>query len=132
MNRRAIGRLVAALAASAAFLWAARAAGDASMPEFKVYDGFWMMLGAAIAVALVAPVIWRWPRERSLPVIVVASIVGSVVPLAISAITHGLPLMARLRGSWMMAGADLVGPAIVIGFACLWFALRDEVPGRRS
>lgn len=118
--------------AAAAFVWAAWAAGKASMPEFKVYDGYWMLLGAAVAVALVAPVVWRWPRERSLLVVVIASIVGSVVPLAISAVRHRLPLMARLKGSWLMAGADLVGPAIVIGFACLWFALRDEVPGRRS
>jgi hypothetical protein len=132
VSRRAVGRLVAVLLAAAAFAWAARAAADASMPEFKVYDGFWMMLGAAVAVALVAPVVWRWPRERSLGVVVIASVVGSVVPLAISAMRHRLPLMARLRGSWMLAGADLVGPAIVIGFACLWFALRDEVPGRGS
>jgi hypothetical protein len=102
------------------------------MPEFKVYDGFWMMLGAAIAVALVAPLVWRWPRERSLLVVVMAAVLGSIIPLAISAATHGLPLMARLRGSWMLAGADMVGPALVIGFVCLWLALRDEVPGRRS
>ena len=132
MTPRAAGRLVAAVAAAAAFVWAAWAARNASMPEFKVYDGFWMMLGAAFAVALVAPMVWRWPRERSLLVIVIASIVGSVVPLAISAVRHRLPLVARLKGSWLIAGADLVGPAIVIGFACLWFALRDEVPGRRS
>ncbi len=82
------------------------------MPEFKVYDGFWMMLGAAIAVMLVAPLVWRWPRERSLLVVVIAAVLGSIIPLAISAMTHGLPLMARLRGSWMLAGADMVGPAV--------------------
>ena len=132
MNRRKLGRVVAGVSAVAAFLWAARSAQSASMPEFKVYDGFWMMLGAAIAVALVAPLVWRWPRERSLLVVVMAAVLGSIIPLAISAATHGLPLMARLRGSWMLAGADMVGPALVIGFVCLWLALRDEVPGRRS
>ncbi len=131
MNRRRLGRFVAGVGAAAAFLWAARSAQNASMPEFKVYDGFWMMLGAAIAVVLVAPLVWRWPRERSLFVVVVAAVLGSIIPLAVSAMTHGLPLMARLRGSWMLAGADMVGPAIVIGFVCLWLALRDEVPGRR-
>jgi len=131
MNRRQLGRVGAAAGAAAAFLWAARSAQSASMPEFKVYDGFWMMLGAAIAVTLVAPLVWRWPRERSLLVVVVAAGLGSIIPLAISAMTHGLPLMARLRGSWMLAGADMVGPALVIGFVCLWLALRDEVPGRR-
>ena len=132
MTRRKLGRVVAGVGAAAAFLWAAKSAQSASMPEFKVYDGFWMMLGAAIAVMLVAPLVWRWPRERSLLVVVMAAVLGSIIPLAISAMTHGLPLMARLRGSWMLAGADMVGPALVIGFICLWLALRDEVPGRRS
>jgi hypothetical protein len=132
VNRRELGRVVAGVGAAAAFLWAGRSAQSGSMPEFKVYDGFWMMLGAAIAVALVAPLVWRWPRERSLLVVVMAAVLGSIIPLAISAVTHGLPLMARLRGSWMLAGADMVGPALVIGFVCLWLALRDEVPGRRS
>lgn len=116
----------------AAFVWAAIAAGHGSMPEFKVYDGFWMMLGAATAVALLAPVIWRWPRERSLIVVVIASMVGSVAPLVISAMRHHLPLMARLRGSWMLAGADVVGPAIVVGFTCLWLALREETSRKPS
>jgi hypothetical protein len=102
------------------------------MPEFKVYDGYWMMLGAAVTVGLVAPFVWRWPRERSLLVVVTASIVGSIVPLVVSALTHDLPIMARLRGSWMLAGADLVGPAVIVGFTCLWLAVRDEARGRRS
>ena len=132
MTRGKISRLILALVALAAFLWAAKSAHDSSMPEFKVYDGYWMILGAALAVGLVAPLIWRWPRERSLLVVVVASIVGSIVPLVVSALTHNLPIMARLRGSWMLAGADLVGPAVVVGFTCLWLAVRDEAPGRRS
>jgi hypothetical protein len=101
------------------------------MPEFKVYDGYWMMLGAALAVGLVGALVWRWPRERSLPLVVIASIFGSVVPLVISAFRHNLPIMARLRGSWMLAGADLVGPAVVVGFTCLWLAVRDEATGRQ-
>ncbi|HKH84462.1 MAG TPA: hypothetical protein VKA25_12305 [Gemmatimonadales bacterium] len=102
------------------------------MPELKVYDGFWMMLGAAITVTIVAPLVWRWPREQSLPVIVIASVLGSVLPLALSAVRHHMPILARLRGSWIMAGADLVAPAIVVGFTCLWLALRDESPRRPS
>ena len=132
MTRGKISRLMPALVALTAFLWAAKSAHDSSMPEFKVYDGYWMMLGAALAVGVVAPLIWRWPRERSLLVVVIASIVGSIVPLVVSALTHDLPIMARLRGSWMLAGADLVGPAVIVGFTCLWLAVRDEAPGRRS
>ena len=132
MTRGKISRLMPALVALTAFLWAAKSAHDSSMPEFKVYDGYWMMLGAALAVGVVAPLIWHWPRERSLLVVVIASIVGSIVPLVVSALTHNLPIMARLRGSWMLAGADLVGPAVIVGFTCLWLAVRDEAPGRRS
>jgi hypothetical protein len=117
--------------ALAAFLWAAKSAHDSSMPEFKVYDGYWMMLGAALAVGLVAALVWRWPRQRSLPLVVIASVVGSVVPLAISALTHNLPFMARLRGAWLLAGADVVGPALVVGFTFFWFAVRDEAVGGR-
>ena len=131
MTRPKISRLIPAVAAVAAFLWAARSAHDSSMPEFKVYDGYWMMLGAAVAVGVVAPLVWRWPRERSLVLVVIASVVGSMVPLVISAFTHKLPIMARLRGSWMLAGADRVGPAVVVGFACLWLAVREEAPGRQ-
>lgn len=83
-----------------------------------------MMLGATVAVLVVVPLVWRWPRERSLIAIVLASVGGSVVPLAISAARHHMPLAARLRGSWILGGADLVGPGLVAGFICLWFALR--------
>lgn len=127
MSRRG-GRWVASVAAITAFGWAAWAAQTSSMPEFKVYDGYWMILGAAGAVALVAPFVWRWPRERSLIVVGLASASGSTAPLVISAARHHVPILARLRGSWMLAGADLVGPALLIGFICLWFALREGRP----
>lgn len=131
MKRSRMSRLIPAILAATAFLWAAKSAHDSSMPEFKVYDGYWIMLGAALAVGFVACLVWRWPRERSLPLIVAASVMGGIAPLAISALRHKLPIIARLRGSWMLAGADLVGPAVVIGVICLWFAVRDEAPGRQ-
>lgn len=128
MNRRKVGRTVAALAAVAAFTWAGWTASHESMPEFRVYDGFWMILWATVAVILVAPLIWQWPRDRSLAVIVLASAFGCFVPLAISAARHHMPLMVRVRGSWVMAGADLVWPAVVVGFGCLWLAIREWTP----
>jgi hypothetical protein len=98
------------------------------MPEFRVYDGYRMILGAALAVAVVAPFIWRWRRDRSLIVVALAAGLGSVAPLIISAIRHHIPITARLRGSWILAGADFVGPAVVVGFVCLWLALREWSP----
>jgi hypothetical protein len=128
MNRRKVGRAAAATAAIAAFAWAGWAARDNAMPEFRIYDGYHMMLGATLAVIAVAPFIWRWRRDRSLVVVALAAAVGSVIPLVISSFRHRVPLVARLRGSWILAGADLVGPAVVVGFVCLWLALRAWNP----
>jgi hypothetical protein len=117
--------MVAAVAALVAFAWAGRAAHLASIPELRVYDGFWMMVGAFLMVVVIAPIVWRWPRERSLVAITLAVALGSVVPLGISALRHHIPLMARLRGAWILGGADMVGPALIVGFICLWFAIRE-------
>jgi hypothetical protein len=131
VSRRA-GRAAASLIAFLAFASAGWAAYANSIPGLKVYDGYLMMIGATVAFVLVAPVVWRWPRERSLAVIAGAVVLGSMTPLAISAARHGLGLLPRLRGSWILAGADVVGPALLVGFICLWFALRDETPKRRT
>lgn len=125
MNRRKTGQTLAALAALGAFAGAGWTAHLASMPELRVYDGFWMMAGAFLAVGVTAPLVWRWPRERSLVAITLACAIGSLVPLGISALRHHIPLMARLRGAWMLGGADVVGPALIVGFICLWFAVRE-------
>lgn len=128
VNRRKAGRALAAAGALAAFSWAGWAAQDNAMPELRVYDGYRMILGAALAVAAVAPFIWRWRRDRSLIVVALAAGLGSVAPLIISAVRHHIPITARLRGSWTLAGADFVGPAVVVGFVCLWLAIREWSP----
>jgi hypothetical protein len=128
MNRRKLGRAVAAAGAIAAFAWAGWNAHDNAMPEFRVYDGYRMILGATLAVIAVAPFIWRWRRDRSLLVVAVAAALGSVTPLVISALRYHMPIAARLRGSWTLAGAGLVGPAVVVGFVCLWLAIREWNP----
>jgi hypothetical protein len=132
MNRRRSGQVAAGLAALVAFGWAASAAKESAMPEFKAYDGYWMMLGALIAFAAVAPLAWRLRREASLVVMTVAAVAGCVAPLVISAIRLGLPIKVRLRGAWFLGGADVVGPAVVVGCLCLWLALRKyETPANR-
>jgi hypothetical protein len=128
MNRRAVGRTAAALGAVAAFAWAGWAAHDNAMPELRFYDGYYIMFGAALAVIAVAPFIWHWRRDRSLAVIAVAAAVGSIIPLVISAIRHHMPIGVRFRGSWVLGGADLVAPAVVVGFVCLWLAIRAWNP----
>jgi hypothetical protein len=130
MNRRTVGRTAAAVAAVAAFAWAGWAAYASAMPELRVYDGYRMILGSAVAVLVVAPFIWRWRRDRSLATIAITAAGGSALPLIISAARHRIPVIARLRGSWILAGADLVAPALVVGFVCLWLALREWAPPR--
>ena len=98
------------------------------MPEFHAYDGYWMLLGAAIAVAGVAPLVWRWPRQRSLPAIVLAAILGSWLPIVWLAYRGHVPLLPRLKGAWYLMGADVIGAAIPVGAACLWMALRESDP----
>lgn len=133
MSRRRAGQVAAAVIALGSFACAAWAAHASSIPAVKVYDGYWMMLGAAIGMIVVGPLVWRWPRERSLVAIAVTTVVGAVTPLAISAARHHMPLLARLRGAWIIGGADLVGPALIIGCLALWFALREHgIEGSRS
>jgi hypothetical protein len=132
VNRRAAGQVAAGIGALVAFAWAGWAARESAIPRLRVYDGYWMMVGAAMTVILVAPVIWRWPRERSLVAVAIASVLGSFLPLILSALRFHIPIMARLRGSWMIGGADAVGPALVIGFVCLWFAVRKHGAARQS
>jgi hypothetical protein len=132
LNRRRSGQIAAGLGALAAFGWAGSAAKEAAMPEFKAYDGYWMILGALIAFAAVAPFAWRLRRETSLVVMTLAAVAGCVAPLVISAIRLGLPIRVRLRGAWVLGGADVVGPAVVVGCLCLWLALRKyERPATR-
>jgi hypothetical protein len=132
MNRRTSGQVAAGLGALAAFAWAGWAARESAIPRLRVYDGFWMMLGATVAVTMVAPLVWRWPRERSLVAIAIVSALGSWAPLVISALRYHLPIMARLKGAWIVGGADAVWPALVIGFVCLWFAVRKHGGERQS
>jgi hypothetical protein len=44
--------------------------------------------------------------------------------LVILAIRQQVPIWARIRGAWVLTGADIVGTAVPIGMVCLWFALR--------
>jgi hypothetical protein len=124
MSRRKTGQIAAGLIALVAFGWAVWGSHTSAMPEFRIYDGYWMILGATVTVLVVAPLVWRWPRELSLIAIAAAAVIGCVAPLVVSALRRGMPVVVRLRGSWVLGGADLVGPALVIGFAALWFAVR--------
>lgn len=129
LTPRAAGRRAAAAAGTAALVLAAYVAWTESMPELHVYDGVWMLLWATVAVVAVAPLVWRWKREHSLVAVAVASFAGCWIPLVVSALRHGMPVMARLKGSWVLAGAGIVGLAAPLGFTLLWLAFREHTPG---
>ncbi len=121
-RRLALAIAVVALGTAAVGGWRAR------MPELRVYDGLWMLLWATVTVGLTGALVWHWPRERSLPIIAAAASAGCWLPIVISASTHRMPLTARLRGAWLLGGADVVGITVPIGFVCLWLALREHRP----
>ena len=125
---RAHARLAAAAGAAASFGLAVYTSAVESMPEFRIYDGYWMLLGAAIAVAVAAPLVWRLRREISLPIVVGAAILGSWAPLVFFAVRRHMNIIERLEGARYLMAADVVSAAIAVGVACLWLALRE--PGR--
>ncbi|HEY8258644.1 MAG TPA: hypothetical protein VIG08_13390 [Gemmatimonadales bacterium] len=126
MTSRRVGRCLAAGAGAASLLLAIFVAHSQSIPALGVYDGGWMLLWGTIAVVTVAPVVWRWRRERSVAAVAIAALVGCWMPIVISALRHQIPIMARLKGSWILAGAGVVGVAVPLGFVCLWLAIREH------
>ena len=127
-----IGRWAAAAGAAAAFLLSGYSAVTESMPKLHIYDGYRMILGAALAVGAVAPIVWRWRRERSLPVVVIASILGCWLPIVWLAMRRHTPVMERVYGAWYLTGGDVVGTALPVGVACLWLAIRGPDPVRQT
>lgn len=123
-----VGRWPAVAGAIGAFGLALYAAVTESMPELRIYDGYRMLLGAGLAIALVAPLVWSWRRERALPVVVLASVVGCWLPIVWLALRRGTPVYERILGSWYLTGGDVVAGAVPVGAACLWLALRPPAP----
>ena len=126
LTRRAAGRRLSAGVGGASLLLAGYVAYAEAMPAFGVYDGAWMLLWSTAAVVAAAPFVWRRPRERSLLVVAVAAFVGCWAPIVISAVRHQIPVMARLKGSWVLAGGGIVGLAAPLGFVGLWLAIRQH------
>jgi hypothetical protein len=117
-------RAAAGVGAAGAFLLAGYTAITESMPELRIYDGYWMLLGAVVAVALVAPFVWSWTRERSLPTVIIVAAVGCWLPIIWLALRRGTPVMQRMKGTWYLMGGDVMAAALPVGMACLWMALR--------
>jgi hypothetical protein len=125
-----LGKWAAPVGAAGAFLLAGYSAVTESMPQLHIFDGYRMIFGAALAVGAVAPIVWRWRRERSLVVVVAACILGCWLPIVWLAVRRHTPVMQRIYGAWYLVGGDVVGSAIPVGVACLWLTIRRAAPAR--
>jgi hypothetical protein len=128
---RTPARVAAAVGALAAFSLAGYVSAAEAMPEYGIYDGFWMLLGASMALIPTAALVRRWPRERSLPAVVAAAAIGMWVPIVYLALREHIGILPRLRGAWHLMGGDVVSAAVPAGVACLWFAVRGPGPTTR-
>lgn len=126
LTRRATGRRLSAALGIGCLTLAGYTAYAEAVPALGINDGAWMLLWSSVAVLGVAPVVWRWPRQRSLAVVAVAAFVGCWAPIVISALRHQMPIMARLKGSWVLAGGGIVGVAAPLAFVCLWLAIHEH------
>ena len=127
VSRRS-GRLLAGAAAVLILGLAVRTAFSNTVPELKFYDGWWMIGGATVTIALSLPLIWKWPRERALAVVAGGAAIGAWVPLVILAMRAGIPVWARLKGAVFFSDADVIGVALPVGAALAWLALREHRP----
>ncbi|HET6579871.1 MAG TPA: hypothetical protein VFG66_16240 [Gemmatimonadales bacterium] len=128
---RARARWAAAAGAAAAFLLAGYTAVTESMPVLHIYDGYWMLFGAAMGVVLAAPFVWSWARDKSLPAVVIVAVLGCWLPIVWLALRRHTPVMQRMKGAWYLMGGDVVAAAIPVGVAFLWMALRPPGPGKQ-
>jgi hypothetical protein len=129
---RKTGRAVAAVAGLLVLGLAVRTAIAESDPVLKLYDGYWMLGGGLAAALLAAPLAWRWPRERALGLIALASLAGAWLPLVILGLRAGVPVAARLRGAIFFASADIIGLALPVGCALCWLALQEHQGAGRA
>lgn len=124
-------RVAAGAGAAGALGLAVYTAVTESMPQLRIYDGYWMLVGAAVAVALAAPLVWSWRREWSLGVVVAAAVVGCWLPIVWLALRRHSAVIPRMKGTWYLMGGDVVAAAIPVGVACLWMALRRPDPDKQ-
>lgn len=98
-------------------------------PALRLYDGLWMLAGAALAIAVVGPMVWSWSRERALMAVALAVALGAWLPLVVLAMRAGIPVLARLRWAIFFSSADVIGVALPLGVVLAWLALKEYYPG---
>ncbi|HEY7029474.1 MAG TPA: hypothetical protein VH438_17800 [Gemmatimonadales bacterium] len=122
---RRTGRVLAGLAAVIALSIALYTAISQVDSVLQLYDGLWMLAGAAVALAICVPLVWSRPRDRAIAVLAVATVIGSWAPLVALAIRAKVPILARLKGAVFFSSADVVGVALPVGVVCLYLAVKE-------
>jgi len=128
LTSRRTGRIVAGMAAILVLGLAVRTAVIESMPTLHVYDGWWMLAGGSVVVLLLAPLAWRWPRERALLAVTLGGALGAWLPLVLLALRSHVPIAARLKGAIFFSSADVIGVTLPVGLALAWLALQEHRP----
>jgi len=128
LTSRRAGRGLAAGGAALVLGMAIYTAVTESTPDLNLYDGYWMLAGAALALLVVAPWAWRWSRERGLLAVAVAASVGAWLPLVLLALRARLAIGARIKGAIFFSSADVIGIALPVGATLAWLALREHRP----
>ena len=129
---RRTGRTLAGLAALISLGIAIYTAISQVDRVLHIYDGLWMLAGAAVALALCVPLVWSWPRDRAIALLAIVTVVGSWTPLIALAIRAGIPILARLKGAVFFSSADVVGVALPVGVVCLYLAVKEYRVGSEA
>ncbi len=128
LTSRRTGRLLAGVAATGVLGMAVATAIAEVEPLLHLYDGLWMIGGAVLAFAVVAPLVRRWPRDHAMALIAGTVAVGAWSPLVFLALRARIPVLARIKGAIFLSSADVIGVALPVGATLVWLALRDYRP----
>ncbi len=122
---RRTGRALAAFAALISLGIALYTAISQVDRVLHLYDGLWMLGGAAVGLALSVPVVWSWPRDKAIALLAIVTVVGSWAPLVALALRAKIPILSRLKGAVFFSSADVVGVALPVGVVCLYLAVKE-------
>jgi hypothetical protein len=122
---RSTGRALAALAAALSFGIAIYTAISQVDRVLRLYDGLWMLAGAAVAIAITIPIVRSWPRDRAIVLLAVVTEIGAWVPLVVLALRAHISIPARLKGAIFFSSADVIGVALPVGVVCGWLAVKE-------
>jgi hypothetical protein len=127
---RRTGRALAALAALISLAIAFYTAVSQVDRVLRLYDGLWMLAGAAIAIAITIPIVKSWPRDQAVVLLAVVTEIGAWVPLVILALRSHISIPARLKGAIFFSSVDVIAVALPVGVVCAWLAVKEYRVGR--